>query len=81
MVDSRLRLSIGVVLVLIQFVALWLGPFRRSVRGGLLLFGAAVIAAIPSLLYFGYSQIVLGTISVSSRCRSWALSASVAACT
>jgi hypothetical protein len=34
---------------------------------------AALIAAVPSLLYFGYSQIALGTISVSSRCRAFAL--------
>jgi hypothetical protein len=63
----------AVVLVVLQLAALWLGPLRRSMRGGVMLLSAALIAAVPSLFYFGYSQITLGTISVSSRCRAFAL--------
>ena len=43
----------AVVLVVIQIVTLWLGPGRRSLRSGMLLIVAGLIAAIPSLLYFG----------------------------
>ncbi len=62
----------AVVLVVLQFLAFIIGGVRRprAVMGLLLV---AALAAIPSALYFGYSWITLGTISVSSQNRAFAL--------
>jgi hypothetical protein len=61
------------LLVPLQIAALWaVGP-SRSVRTLVTLCGAAAVAAIPAALYFGYSYVTLGSISVSSKCRAFAL--------
>jgi hypothetical protein len=63
----------AVALVLLQFIALWVYlPGKRSANF-LRLLGAGIIAAIPSVLYFGYSWVTLGAVSVSSRGRAFAL--------
>jgi hypothetical protein len=57
----------------LQFLALWIYlPGNRSANL-LRLLAAGVIAAIPSALYFGYSLVTLGAVSVSSRGRAFAL--------
>lgn len=54
-------------LVILQLGALAI-PASRSRR--LLLFTSAAVASVPSLLYYGYSQLVLGTYSVSNATRT-----------
>ncbi|HVK37326.1 MAG TPA: hypothetical protein VNA88_02245 [Candidatus Kapabacteria bacterium] len=61
------------LLVPLQIAALWIAGPQRSARTLATLVGAAAVAAIPAALYFGYSYTTLGTISVSSKCRAFAL--------
>lgn len=61
------------LLVPLQIAALWVAGPQRSARTLLTLVGAAAVAAIPAALYFGYSYFSLGAISVSSKCRAFAL--------
>jgi hypothetical protein len=61
------------MLVPLQIAALWIAGPTRSARTLATLVGAAAVAAVPALLYFGYSYLHVGTISVSSTCRAFAL--------
>jgi hypothetical protein len=63
----------AVVLIVLQVVALWWTAPRRTTMLAAKLLAAAAIAAIPSLLYFGYSYTALGVVSVSSQNRAFAL--------
>lgn len=61
------------VLILLQIGSLWWTAPRRDVSLLLKLVAAAALASIPALLYFGYSQLTLGVMSVSSQNRAFAL--------
>jgi hypothetical protein len=62
------------VLVAVQAAGLWLSARDRSARSRLLtLVSIAVLAAIPSLVYYSYSELTLGTFSVASRARAYTL--------
>jgi len=85
--SPRLRLVLGGVwalelfarpdvtaLVAIQAALLWLyGDAGKRGRRLAMLVMTAVIAAIPSLAYYSYSQVVLGTFSVAGRARAFTL--------
>jgi hypothetical protein len=61
------------MLVALEALALWwMWPFGGG-RGTRRLLAGAVVAAIPALAYFGYSQATLGTFSTSSQGRAFAL--------
>lgn len=63
----------AVILVAAQLVALFVcAPGARRSAAAVLL-GAAAVATIPSLLYFGYSAVELGTPSTSSQERAFAI--------
>jgi hypothetical protein len=61
------------LLVPLQIAALWAAGPQRTVRTLVTLVSAAAVAAIPAALYFGFSYVTLGSISVSSKCRAFAL--------
>jgi hypothetical protein len=61
------------LLIPLQIAALWISGPRRSPGSLAGLVGAAAVAAVPAALYFGYSYVTLGSISVSSKCRAFAL--------
>jgi len=63
----------AVVIVPMQILALWGFAGERTPRRLVRLLAVAAVAAIPSALYFGYSLATLGTVSVSSKCRGFAL--------
>ncbi len=60
------------VLVVIEVTVIWLASGHR-IRSAFVLSSMALTAAIPSIVYFGYSFIKLGTFSVSSQNRAFAL--------
>lgn len=61
------------LLVPLQIAALWLTAPTRDLASLFKLVAAALVAAVPAALYFGYSYFTLGAISVSSKCRAFAL--------
>jgi hypothetical protein len=62
------------ILVAVQAAGLWLPARGRNGRSRLLtLLAVGVLAAIPSLAYYAYSQLTLGTFSVASRARAYTL--------
>lgn len=61
------------LLVPLQLLSLWLARSPRSARTLGTLLVASVVAAIPSVAYYGYSYARLGAFSVSSKGRAFAL--------
>ncbi|MDX6672998.1 MAG: hypothetical protein QOH11_416 [Solirubrobacteraceae bacterium] len=58
------------VLVVLELVALATAPPARGRRKTLLLMGAAALAAMPAFAYYGYSQLTLGSYTVSNSTRA-----------
>lgn len=60
-------------LIVLSNLLMLIFVFRKSKRLFCLILCAFLLSLLPSLLYFGYSYLTLGTLSVSGYCRAFAL--------